>query len=307
MCGIALAIALMAMDHRFEQLTKLRGGLSLLLSPVQYAVAWPSAGFRWLERALSSHAVLLEENRRLRAQLVELRGRSIKHAAVVAENKRLRELLDSAVQVQDRVVIAEILHVETDPLRRQIVINKGDRDRAFIGQTVIDTLGVVGQITHNGPYTSTVILITDPNHSIPVQVARNGVRAIATGTRQAFRLELPYLAASADVKKGDLLVASGLGGRFPHGYPVATISHIERNIGYTSAYATPAARLDRHREVLLVNQTVPTRGGPPADTDTQAAAAVDTNAGAESEIDTNPQADSATRRDPGPTHPEPTQ
>ncbi len=167
---------------------------------------------------------------------------------------RLRELLDSSIKISDRVLIAEVLRVEMDPLKRQIVINKGSRNQAFIGQTVIDAQGVVGQITNVSPYTSTVMLITNPDHAIPVQVARNCIRSIAVGSQEDYRLELPYLAANSDVESGDLLITSGLGGRFPYGYPVAEVYRIEQDdvATFSNAYARPTARLDRHREVLMV-------------------------------------------------------
>lgn len=244
----------MTMDHRFGQLEKLRSSLALLLSPVQYIVDLPLAGFQWLSGTFASHKTLLEENTRLKKEWQELRAQTLKFSALEAENIRLRELLDSSIQITDRVLIGEVLHVETDPLKRQIVINKGTSDNTFIGQTVIDALGVVGQIIHTSRYTSTVMLITNPDHAIPVQIARNGIRSIAVGSQENYRLELPYLATNADVKSGDLLITSGLGGRFPYGYPVAEVNRVEQDdiATFSSAYATPTARLDRHREVLLV-------------------------------------------------------
>lgn len=244
----------MTLDHRFGQLEKLRSGLTLVLSPVRYIVNLPLAGFQWGSDNFTSYKTLLQENRELRREWLELRTRSIKYTALEAENMRLRKLLDSSIRLADRVLVAEVLHVETDPLRRQIVINKGTTDRTFIGQTVINADGVVGQVIHVSPYTSTVMLITSLDHSIPVQVARNGIQSIATGSREDYQLELPYLTTNADVKSGDLLITSGLGGRFPYGYPVAEISHVQQDDveAFSSVYAVPTANLDRHREVLLV-------------------------------------------------------
>lgn len=225
-----------------------------MLSPVQYLVHLPIAGYHWIGDTFSSHKTLLEENQRLNKEWYELRAQLLKYSAIEAENMRLRELLDSSIKIDDRVLIAEVLHVEIDPLKRQIIINKGSSDHAFIGQTIIDALGVVGQIIHVSPYTATVMLITNPDHSIPVQVARNGIRSIAVGSREDYRLELPYLATNSDVKTGDLLITSGLGGRFPYGYPVATVYRVGQDdiATFSNAYARPTARLDRHREVLMV-------------------------------------------------------
>lgn len=252
--GIVLSIVLMTMDHRFNQLEKVRAGISVLLSPVQYLVHLPVAGYLWLSDTFSTHQVLLEENQRLNKEWHELRAQLLKYSALEAENMRLRELLDSSIKINDRVLIAEILHVETDPLKRQVIINKGSEDQAFIGQTIIDALGVVGQIIHISPYTATVMLITNPDHAIPVQVARNGIRSIAVGSLEDYRLELPYLATNSDVKTGDLLITSGLGGRFPYGYPVAEVYRVDQDdiTAFSNAYARPTARLDRHREVLMV-------------------------------------------------------
>lgn len=252
--GIMFAIVLMTMDHRFNQLEKVRASITVLLSPVQYLVHLPLAGIDWLSDTFSTHKTLLEENQRLNKEWHQLRAQLLKYSALEAENMRLRELLDSSIKIHDRVLIAEVLHVEIDPLKRQIIINKGTRHHAFIGQTIIDAQGVVGQIIHVSPLTSTVMLITNPDHAIPVQVARNGIRSIAVGSQEDYRLELPYLATNSDVKNGDLLITSGLGGRFPYGYPVAEVYRVEQDdvATFSNAYARPTARLDRHREVLMV-------------------------------------------------------
>lgn len=244
----------MTLDHRYDQLEKVRAGIGLALAPIQYLVHLPISGFQWLTDTFASHKTLIEENQRLNKEWLELRSRLLKYSALEAENMRLRELLDSSIKIDDRVLIAEVLHVEMDPLKRQVIINKGSQHQAFIGQTIIDALGVVGQIIHVTPYTSTVMLITNPDHAIPVQVARNGIRSIAVGSQEDYRLELPYLATNADVTTGDLLITSGLGGRFPYGYPVAEVYRVEQDeiATFSNAYARPTARLDRHREVLMV-------------------------------------------------------
>jgi len=244
----------MTMDHRLNQLEKVRSALTLLLSPVQYLVHVPLAGISWAQTTFSTHGNLLEENRQLKKEWAQLSARLLKYNAIESENQRLRELLESSIQINDKVLIAEVLHVEINPLKRQILINKGTQQDVFTGQTVIDALGVVGQVIHTGPYTATVMLITNPDHAIPVQVSRNGIRSIAVGSREDYRLELPYLATNADVQSGDLLITSGLGGRFPYGYPVAEVYRVEQSdaTSFSNVYARPTARLDRHREVLLV-------------------------------------------------------
>jgi rod shape-determining protein MreC len=266
--GIVLSIVLMTLDHRFNQLEKVRAGIGVVLTPIQYLVHLPISGINWVTDTLVSHNTLLEENLRLNREWHELRAQLLKYSALEAENMRLRELLDSSIKIDDRVLIAEVLHVEMDPLKRQIIINKGSHDQAFIGQTIIDAMGVVGQIIHVTPYTSTVMLITNPDHAIPVQVARNGIRSIAVGSQEDYRLELPYLPTNADVKTGDLLITSGLGGRFPYGYPVAEVYRVEQDdiATFSNAYAKPTARLDRHREVLMVWPEDPDLAITPEDT-----------------------------------------
>lgn len=251
---VILSLLLMTLDHRFSQLEKVRGNLALIFSPVQYVVDIPLSAFSWVSFSLRTHHDLLEDNIHLKRDLRVMRAQTLKYETLENENQRLRRLLDSTSKIKDRMLIGEILRVETNDLKRQIVINKGTRHETFIGQTVIDAYGVVGQVIHTSPFISTVMLITDPDHAIPVQVARNGIRSIAVGSQENHRLELPYLATTTDVKTGDLLISSGLGGRFPYGYPVARISHIvqHNDATFPHAYATPAAHLNRHREVLLV-------------------------------------------------------
>lgn len=252
--GVVLSIVLMTMDHRYAQLEKVRGALSLLLSPVQYIVHGPLAGLHWAQSIFTTHHDLLEENRHLKDEWQRLSAQLLKFHTMESENMRLRELLDSSIKIQDDVTIAEVLQVEVGSLKRQILINKGTQHRVYLGQTVIDAHGVVGQVIHVSPYTASVMLITNPDHAIPVQVSRNGIRTIAIGSQENYRLELPYLATNADVKNGDLLVTSGLGGRFSYGYPVARVYRVEQNhtTSFSSVYAHPTAKLDRHREVLLV-------------------------------------------------------
>jgi len=177
-----------------------------------------------------------------------------KLAALEVENIRLRELLDSSFEVGEKVLIAELMSVNLDPYKHQVVINKGELHDVYPGQPLVDADGVMGQIVHAGPYSSTAILITDTSHAIPVQVNRNGLRTIALGSGSINRLELPYIPNSADIRPGDLLTTSGLGGRFPPGYPVATVETVEHDPGsaFASVNATPLAHLNSSREVLLV-------------------------------------------------------
>jgi rod shape-determining protein MreC len=166
----------------------------------------------------------------------------------------LREIREASKGVSERTLIAEIISVSVNPFRHMVVINKGADDGVFRGQPVLDAFGVVGQVMQVGKTTATLILITDAEHAVPIQVNRNGIRSIAMGTGEAAKLSLPYLTVESDVRKGDLLVSSGLDAIFPAGYPVATVTRVERNSADTFALveAKPLAQLDRDREVLLL-------------------------------------------------------
>ena len=171
-----------------------------------------------------------------------------------AENVRLRGLLNSTAMLRDDVLVAELIGVSPDPVRHQLVLNKGRNDGVFVGQPLIDADGLMGQIVEVSAGTSRALLITDATHSIPVQVNRNGVRAIAEGTGSLGELEVRHVSANTDIETGDLLVTSGLGGRFPGGYPVAVVTAIERDPGrmFARVVARPNAALDRSQPLLVV-------------------------------------------------------
>ncbi len=249
-----LSIVMMAADHRGNHLEPLRAGLSLLISPLQYLVNLPFTAGAWLSDAFASRNALLDENSRLQEEHLALMARLQKYEALEMENLRLRELLQSSVKVSGRTSAAEIIAVDLDPFKRQIVINKGTRHGVSIGQPLLDARGVLGQIVHAAPYTSSALLITDPTHAIPVQVLRNGLRSIAFGSGASNRLDLPYLANNADIQAGDVLVSSGLGGRFPADYPVGKVVSVEldSNQPFAKVSAEPSADLERNREVLLL-------------------------------------------------------
>ncbi len=245
---------LIAADKRYGHLETLRSSLSVVVYPMQYVLNLPIDVGEWVSESVTSRRTLMEENAVLREQNLLLRSRSQTLAAVQAENLRLRQLLDSARQKGEQVLIADLLAVELDESHRQVVLNKGSQEGVFRGQPFVDAHGVMGQIVHVGPFSSTGMLVTDVNHAIPVQINRSGLRAIATGTGKDNEIELSYVDNNADVIAGDLVVSSGLGGRFPSGYPVAEIQEIKRNPGevFAKIIARPVARLAQAREVLLL-------------------------------------------------------
>jgi rod shape-determining protein MreC len=250
----ALSAVLMVMDHKYKSLEPVRAGLSVAIYPIQLLVEVPDTVSEWFSESLATRRHLQEENDSLHTQLFMQKAQMQKLAALEAENIRLRELLDSSFEVGEKVIIAELLSVNLDPYKHQIVINKGQLDDIYPGQPLLDAEGVMGQIVHADPYTSTAVLITDTAHAIPVQVNRNGLRSIALGSGTINRLDLPYIPNSADIRAGDLLITSGLGGRFPPGYPVAVVSAVQHDPGrtFSQVVATPLAQLNRSREVLLV-------------------------------------------------------
>ena len=195
-----------------------------------------------------------EEIKLLEKDLLLLQAKTEKMAALTAENNRLRDLLGSAAKLQDNVVVAELIGVAPDPEKHEVVIDKGATDGVFIGQPLLDAKGLMGQVVDVSRYSSRVLLISDPSHSVPVQVARSNLRLVAQGTGSTNRLELMYVQNTADVGAGDLLISSGLGGRFPVGYPVGVVNKVEHRSGgpFSTVTAIPSALLDRSRHVLLV-------------------------------------------------------
>jgi rod shape-determining protein MreC len=244
----------MVLDHRGSYLEDARRLLAAAFYPVQQAVDAPFRATRWLRANLTSRDALQAENENLRRTTLVSNATLQKYAALQAENTRLRALLQSTARVPDKVLIGEVLSVEMDRLHHRIIVNKGQRSGAGDGQPLIDALGVVGQVTRTGPDSAEALLITDPDHALPVEVVRNGLRTIAVGTGNRSRLSLPYLTRNQDIEPGDLLVTSGLGGAFPAGYPVGTVTRVDDSRGdaFRDITARPAARLDRLHEVLLV-------------------------------------------------------
>ena len=208
----------------------------------------------WAEEAAVSRATLQEENSRLRNEALILKQKVQQMVSLRAENNRLRELLNTSEQLDDSVLVAELIGVDPDPYTHHIILNKGSTHGVFVGQPILDAQGLMGQVVEVLPYTSRVLLLADSNHAIPVQVSRNGVRAIAVGAGKLDELVLIYVPDTADIKAGDQLVSSGLGSRYPRGYPVGEITSVEHDPGEPFAFvrAKPAAYLDRSRYVLLV-------------------------------------------------------
>jgi rod shape-determining protein MreC len=251
----ALSIALMYYDQHGHLAQRVRYALDAAAYPVQVAVSSPGAGWRYLTQNFESRDDLRTENQQLKARVTDLEVRVVREAALEQENNELRGLRQSLPPFIKHWQLAEVISVETNPLRQRIVINKGTRDGVVVSQAVIDGNGVLGQVVRVGPWSAEVILVTDPEHAIPVEVTRNNLRSIAVGSGNTGELLLPYLAVNSDVKSGDTLVSSGLGGVFPAGLPVAKITGVRREANQLLAQvrAQPVATVDADREVILLD------------------------------------------------------
>jgi rod shape-determining protein MreC len=249
-----LALALIIIDKRYDQLGRIRRVLSIVAYPVQIAVASPFEGWDWFRESVTTRDALRADKSKLEAELRLAQFRLQRYEALEAETARLRGLRDSTVGITDRFIIGNVMDVDLDAFRERVLVDKGAQDGVFVGQAVLDGGGVVGQVARVGQLTSEVILLSDATHAIPVQINRNGLRTIAVGTGDMSRLKLPYLPTSADVVAGDLLVTSGLGGGFPAGYPVGTVAEVKRDPAQSLAEVDvkPAAALDRSRELMFV-------------------------------------------------------
>ena len=251
---IVLSILLMWLDNREHHLDTVRRTIGAAVYPLQIIVDSPARMWNWLRDVSTSNNQLRLENSRLKTEALITRGRIQELAALKAENDRLRAMLEAREQVRGEVRVVEIMAVDANPYRHNIVLDIGTSDGAYDGQAIVDASGVVGQVIDTGLTTSQAILISDPDHARPVVVNRNGLRTVAFGTGEYDSLDLPFLANNADIRAGDLLVTSGLGGAFPSGYPVAVVDAVTRipQESFADVTATPAAALDQVREVMLI-------------------------------------------------------
>ena len=250
---IALAILLMVYDHRSAGLQRMHAALSTVVYPVQALVNVPHAFLLWAGDKIQTHVALVEENGALRNRVQIADTQLQQLAALEQENARLRSLLQATARVPGRISVAELIASDLDPFRHLVVIDKGTGDGVYTGQTVLDENGIVGQVARADPLESEITLISDPSQAIQVVVNRTGLRTLAVGSADLEQLSLPYITNDSDIKVGDLLVSSGLGGHYPTGYPVGTVTKFERNPTepFATVTASTAADLSHGREVLL--------------------------------------------------------
>ena len=251
---VFMSIALMVMDKRLEAFVSIRAALSLPLAPLQYIVSWPTNFIDNIKSIISTHDDLVSENLSLKAEQLLLRSQLQRLIAIETENDYLKALFQSSKQVKGKTLIAELLAVDFEPFVNQVVLNKGTRDGVYIGQPVLDATGIMGQVVSAGPITSRVLLINDPRSGIAVQDVRNGVRAVAVGDSYSGKLRLMYVPNTADIKVDDIFLSSGLGDRYPEGYPVGKVISVSKDPArqFAEVHVQPSAQLNSSRQVLLI-------------------------------------------------------
>ncbi|WP_448214300.1 rod shape-determining protein MreC [Colwellia sp. MEBiC06753] len=251
---LLLSATLVFFDHKMASFESFRGYLQSLVSPLQYMANTPKELMNWAAENLVTRKKLTEENQALKINELNFHQQLMELDIVKKENARLRSLLASPLRSETKKMVAEILSVDSDPYSHQVVINRGAYDGVYEGQPVLDEKGIVGQVLHVGTTSSRVILITDVSHALPVRVSRNGTRLIATGTGRIDRLTHTHVPHSADVQTGDLLVTSGLGGKYPEGYPVSTVVLVRKDESrpFAQVLSQPVAEIDKLRYLLLL-------------------------------------------------------
>lgn len=251
---LLLSLLLMFLDHRDNHLDAVRNAISAAVYPMRIIVAAPVNFWAWASDLSKSKKELQTENSRLRAEILLTAARLQRLTSLEAENNRLRDFLEARRRVQDEVRVVTIMAVDANPFKHNIVLDLGSSQGVYAGQAIINADGIIGVVMEAGPLTSDAILISDPGHALLVEVNRNGLRTLAYGTGEFGRLDLPGLPNNADIRTGDLLVTSGLGGTFPSGYPVAVVDTVTRipQDAFAEVTATPTAALDQMREVMLI-------------------------------------------------------
>ncbi|TSA15884.1 MAG: rod shape-determining protein MreC [Betaproteobacteria bacterium] len=252
---VSLAALLMVLDARFHYAESVRQVVALAAYPLQRIAMAPVDLFNGVANYFSSTTALREENTALKMRQLKAAPDLLQLEALREENNQLRRLLEAQERLPRKSVFAEILYAARDPFSRKVVLDKGSRDGILAGQPVIDDIGVIGQVTRVYLLMSEVTLLSDKDQAIPLQVLRNGLRAVAYGGAEGGMLDLRFMAANADIKNGDVLVTSGIDGTYPPGLPVATVARIERDAAYAFARITlaPTAGTDRYRQVLVLS------------------------------------------------------
>ena len=264
---VSIAVLLMVLDARFRYAESVRQVVALAAYPIQRVAMAPIDLFHAVANYFGSTAALQEENAALKTKQLRTAPELLRLEALQEENNQLRRLLDAQERLPGKSVFAEILYAGRDPFSRKVVIDKGSQHNIQAGQPVIDDVGVIGQVTRVYLLMSEVTLLSDKDQAIPLQVQRNGLRAVAYGGAEGGMLDLRFMAANTDIRNGDTLVKSGIDGTYPPGLPVATVARIERDAAYAFAkiYLAPTAGTDRYRQVLVL--TSEAKAPPPEETE----------------------------------------
>ena len=253
---ILAALILIALDLNSQKFREGRNYVNLIITPLQWLVDMPARLADNVSDVVVSRSSLVAENNRLRTEALVLEQRVLQNAALTAENRRLRALLNARSRIESEVRLAELVGVNPNPFRHEILTNLGSEDGITTGQPALDAGGVMGQVISVAPLISRVMLITDSRAAVPVETVRTGFRSVLLGNGNPESLELDFVPATTDIRVGDLLVTSGLGGRFPEGYPIAEVSEVTRDPGrpFLVIRAVPTARLDKSRHLLLLDR-----------------------------------------------------
>ncbi len=255
---LTFSFGIMYLDFNGEYLNTLRSYLSAAIYPVHILVNAPKNLFSSISGNINKQEKLDLKNQEIKKENIILKSKIQQVYKLESENKRLRALLDSKPRYQNELTFAEIVSMNNDVNKHRIIINKGSRKNVYSGDVVSDSKGIIGQIIRDHIFGSEVLLITDPEHAIPIEISRNGLRSIALGVGNYDHIVLSYLPISADIKKGDILITSGLGGKYPEGYPVATVESISNLTGepFLKIEAKPFAELRNINEVWVIRQSI---------------------------------------------------
>lgn len=253
-----LSAILILIDKTTNWLDPAKRVIGLTTIPFYHLLDIPYETAEVVDDMLTSRADLIEMNKKLASENIILKKNMQRMAALTAENIRLRETLGGAKRIDVDHMLTEVVSVDPDPFVHRTVVDVGLNQGVKEGWPVIDAKGLIGQVVEVGYNYSRVLLITDSTHAVPVEVNRNGTRAIAVGTGNITELKLIYVADTADVVEGDVLMTSGLGGKFPQGYPVARVSSVYHDPGrpYALVKALPIAELDRSRQWLILKTPI---------------------------------------------------
>ena len=251
---VVLSFILLINDQRNNYLSILRNSIAIAIYPLQSTVEIPSRLINWFDLRIKSKEILIQENQNLLSRQKINSSILQRYESLEQDNERLKQILNAANNLDNKVEITRIISINVNPYRHTIVIDKGERDGVYKGQVLLDADGVIGQILHTNFLTSEAILISDSDHALPVEINRNGLRTIVLGNGSYTKLDVPYIPNNADIEIGDLLVTSGLGGKFPSGYPVAKVDFIESDLSeqFYKVSAKPIAYLNQVRELMLL-------------------------------------------------------